>query len=87
MLALPNQLKHPRLGLVVRKKFIKKAVDRNQFKRIVRETFRLHQHDLPDIDIVVMNRAGSDRLPAPQLNQLVVKTFYALAKQANKTPL
>ena len=84
MLAIPNQLDHPRLGLVVRKKFIKKAVNRNQFKRIVRERFRLSQHDLPAIDIVVMNRAGSDRLPRPQLHQLVAKTLHALAKQASK---
>ncbi|MBS3668379.1 MULTISPECIES: ribonuclease P protein component [Halomonadaceae] len=49
---------HPRLGLVVSKKNVKRAVDRNRFKRLVRESVRLRQHQLPSVDIVVLARRG-----------------------------
>jgi ribonuclease P protein component len=43
----------PRLGLVVGKKQLKKAVDRNIFKRVIREQFRLCRAELPAVDLVV----------------------------------
>ena len=49
-----NELGHPRLGLVVPKKSIKAANKRNTFKRIVRDSFRLQQHDLGGIDVIVL---------------------------------
>lgn len=42
-----------RLGLVVGKKLLKRAVDRNRVKRIVRELFRLRREALPTCDLVV----------------------------------
>lgn len=42
-----------RLGLVVGKKLLKRAVDRNRLKRIVRERFRLRRADLPAYDLIV----------------------------------
>src|SRR5574343_933794 len=42
-----------RLGLVIGKKLLKRAVDRNQVKRIVREQFRLLRGNLPACDLVV----------------------------------
>ncbi|NIR28699.1 MAG: ribonuclease P protein component, partial [Gammaproteobacteria bacterium] len=35
-LASPNALGHPRLGLIFSKKNVRRAVDRNRLKRIVR---------------------------------------------------
>ena len=43
----------PRLGLVVGKKQLKRAVDRNIFKRVIREQFRLCRAELPAVDLVV----------------------------------
>ncbi len=43
----------PRLGLVVGKKLLKKAVDRNRVKRIVREQFRCRRESLPPCDLIV----------------------------------
>ncbi|MDD2743277.1 MAG: ribonuclease P protein component [Rhodocyclaceae bacterium] len=43
----------PRLGLVVGKKQLKRAVDRNTYKRVIREQFRLLRPLLPAIDLVV----------------------------------
>lgn len=42
-----------RLGLVVGKKLLKRAVDRNRLKRVVRENFRLRRLQLPAYDLVV----------------------------------
>jgi ribonuclease P protein component len=37
-----------KVGVSVSKKYFKKAVDRNYFKRVLRETYRLNQHLLKD---------------------------------------
>ena len=42
-----------RLGLVIGKKLLKRSVDRNQVKRIVREQFRLRRATLPACDLIV----------------------------------
>jgi len=46
----------PRLGFAVAKKQLKLAVDRNHIKRLIRESFRKYQHELPKRDVVVMVR-------------------------------
>lgn len=61
-LASPNALGHPRLGLVISKKNVRRAVDRNRLKRIARESIRLRQHQLPSADIVLLARRGLDKL-------------------------
>lgn len=50
-----------RLGLVVAKKHLKRAIDRNRFKRLVRESFRSHQLQLAGLDVVVLARNGALR--------------------------
>src|ERR1700722_15402999 len=49
-----NQLLGPRLGLVIAKREIPKAVTRNYVKRIIREGFRLNQKYLTNVDIVII---------------------------------
>ncbi len=56
VLAIVNELDHPRLGLAIAKKNIKRAVDRNKIKRSARESFRLQQQAMTNLDIVVMAR-------------------------------
>jgi len=46
----------PRLGLAVAVKVAGSSVQRNRIRRIVRESFRLRQHDLPVVDVVVSAR-------------------------------
>ena len=54
--ALPNSLGHPRLGMSVSRK-VGTAVRRNRIRRLIRESFRLLQHDLPQgYDLVVVVR-------------------------------
>lgn len=56
LLLRPNGLDHPRLGLVIAKKKVRLAVDRNRLKRRIRDSFRRHQQDLPAVDIIFMAR-------------------------------
>src|SRR5688500_3710732 len=56
--ALPNELGYPRLGMSVGRK-VGTAVRRNRIRRLIRESFRLLQHDLPrerGYDLVVVVR-------------------------------
>mgnify|MGYP001570984818 FL=1 len=46
VLARPNDLEFPRLGLAISKKKARLAVTRNRLKRIIRESFRQRQHQL-----------------------------------------
>jgi ribonuclease P protein component len=51
--ASANELSVARLGLIVGKRQLKRAVDRNRVKRVLRETFRVQRARLPALDIVV----------------------------------
>lgn len=62
LLARPNSISLPRLGLTVAKKHLKRAHDRNRIKRIVRESFRLKQQDLPACDFVFVAKKGIGQL-------------------------
>lgn len=66
VLVRENQRSGARLGLVVGKKKLKRAVDRNLFKRLVRESFRRHRHQLPDLDIIVIAKP----LPRHRINSI-----------------
>ena len=54
MLACASEQPQARLGIVVAKRNVKLAVDRNRLKRLVRESFRQQQEHLGGLDIVVI---------------------------------
>jgi len=58
VLATPNQLQHPRLGLAISRKVARTAVARNRIKRVIRESYRHWQTSLGTLDIVVLGRTG-----------------------------
>ena len=78
-----NKLNHPRLGTMIAKRKVKHAVDRNRIKRIIRESFRLQQHDLKNYDIIVLATKDIDKLPNEQLQQCLAKIWPKLAKSLN----
>jgi len=47
----------PRLGMAVATKVAGSSVERNRIRRLIRESFRLRQRQLPALDIVVSARA------------------------------
>jgi ribonuclease P protein component len=52
-IALPNASNSARLGMIIGKRQLPRAVDRNRVKRVVRESFRRIRVALPPIDVVV----------------------------------
>lgn len=86
ILACRNDLGHPRLGLVMAKKHVRNATDRNRIKRIARETFRLRQHELPALDAVVLARPGAAELDNAALGKLFDKLWRKLARRAEQPP-
>ncbi|MGI3005052.1 ribonuclease P protein component [Shewanella algae] len=83
LLAVPNEMQHPRLGLTVAKRHVKRANKRNRIKRVIRDSFRLNQHDLPPLDIVVLVRGGVLDMDNEQLRKLVEKLWRKLSRRFN----
>ena len=78
---LPNGLMAPRLGMSIAARVVRRAVERNRLRRVIRESFRAHQCELPALDLVIGVRpsavsAESARLRAAleQLWQKVAST-------------
>ena len=62
VLARKNDLDYARLGLAIARKAAGTAAQRNRLKRLIRESFRRRQHELPTVDCIVMakpNATGS----------------------------
>ena len=71
ILSRKNGLSHARLGLAIAKKQIRNAVDRNRFKRLIRERFRHNQDSLAGLDIIALVRTSALReTNADFLNQV-----------------
>jgi len=78
VVAVPNGLEHPRLGLSVGKKIWKSAVKRNRVRRVFREAFRTGQHELPaGFDLVLIPAA-------PRLEPRLAPTREELVRLASK---
>ncbi|MFK3799744.1 MULTISPECIES: ribonuclease P protein component [unclassified Pseudomonas] len=80
LLVRDNDLDHARLGLVIGKKSVKLSVERNRLKRLMRESFRLHQDKLAGVDIVVVARKGLGDIENPELIQHFGKLWKRLAR-------
>jgi len=66
-----------RLGMVIGKKLLKKAVDRNRARRVIREQFRRQRSQLPACDLIVRLAVKPDpfdgKLLAADLSSLFVR--------------
>jgi len=75
----PNGLTHPRVGLAVAVKTAGNAVARNRLRRLVKEAFRLVQHDLPAVDIVVAAKFPAREAPAATLRASLATLWQRVA--------
>lgn len=83
LLVRKNNYSYPRLGLAIAKKNIKKAVTRNLIKRFVRENFRLQQHLLANMDIIVLARTDAAKASPFLLRKSLDKHWLRLVERCN----
>ena len=81
VLCRSNDLDHPRLGIAVAKKNVRRAVTRNRVKRVVREYFRLHRHLPPNLDLVVLGRPGVGKCSNSEIHRSLERHCQRLTKQ------
>ncbi|ELA09211.1 RNase P C5 component [Moraxella macacae 0408225] len=83
-----QQRKNNRLGLAITKKKIKHANQRNRLKRLVREYFRLHQHDFlytnVGFDVVMIVKAGTQNLSNNAIGSQIQAGFHQITHKSQR---
>jgi ribonuclease P protein component len=75
-----------RLGLSVGAKAVGNAVSRNRIKRVVRESFRQHQHLLPPLDIVIGARNAARTAHNARLFESLAELWTRIARACAAPP-
>ena len=81
LLAGRNALEHDRLGLIVAKKHVRRSVQRNRIKRVVREFFRQREPGEPGrapVDVIFLARDGIDQLDNAALSTILRQQWQKL---------
>jgi ribonuclease P protein component len=84
--ALWNDKGGPRLGLAVAVRAAGGGVERNRIRRIIRESFRLHQYELPAVDLVVSARSRAKDAPRSELHASLVELWKKVTEQCATLP-
>ena len=84
--ATTNDTGVPRLGTAVAVRTAGNAVVRNRLRRIIRESFRLHQHELPPLDLVVSARAAAATTSAKALHSSLAALWKRVGEQCATSP-
>ena len=84
LLAKSSDRPEHRLGLVIAKKNVRLAVQRNRIKRVTREFFRALPQGEPSIDIVLLTRRGIDQLDNAELSTILQQQWQKLRRHIAK---
>ncbi len=84
LLAKTNNGPRHRLGLVIAKKNVRLAVQRNRIKRIAREFFRNLPETENTLDVVLLARRGMDQLDNAELSSILRQQWQKLERQVSK---
>lgn len=79
--ASSNEQLGARLGMAVAVRTAGNSVERNRIRRIIRESFRLHQLELPAVDLVVSARPPARGAPAAQLQASLAALWQKISEQ------
>jgi ribonuclease P protein component len=85
VIARPNEVGHARLGLAVGVKAAGNAVNRNRIKRVVRESFRRRQQELPAVDMVVNARAAASKATNAQIGASVIALWARIRERCARS--
>ena len=69
---------YPRLGMVISKRNCALAVNRNRIKRVIREQFRLNQHLISTVDLVVTLKSPLKKMSDEEQGECIKKLFSQL---------
>jgi ribonuclease P protein component len=73
-----------RLGLVIAKKNVRLAVQRNRVKRLAREFFRILPNSEPSLDVVLLARQGMGQLDNAELSSILLQQWKKLVRHSAK---
>jgi ribonuclease P protein component len=85
VIARPNELGHPRLGMSVGRRAAGSAVNRNRVKRVVREAFRTNQQDLPSVDLVVNAKPAAAQAANTDLTTSVIALWMRIRERCDRS--
>lgn len=85
LLARHSDEDNARLGIVVGKRHIRKAVMRNRIKRVLRESFRVMKNEFATIDLVFLARAPLDKLSSSEIREQSDRLLNQLAEQSRES--
>ena len=77
-LARYNGLPNHRLGLVIAKKHVKLAVQRNRIKRVSRDFFRHCPEEERNLDVIILARQGVGQLDNSKLSSILLQQWQKL---------
>ena len=83
ILAVANTMPGARLGLIIGKRAVRLAHERNLLKRVAREVFRMDRQHLPGVDIVLHLRGPIGRR---ELRSMLKEQFSAIAETTGGAP-